>query len=113
MPRGQQSAVGDVRVAPNGYTYIKVDGRGWVLKHWLVWEEVSKRQVDTQKDMIRFANGDKTDFRPENIVRIEKGAANIRKKLARLYAQRDEVVAQITYYEKQLSEHDSQVIVTS
>jgi len=107
MPRGNASPDGTVRVAKNGYTYIKVGERGWVLKHWLVWEEANGRQVDPEKDQIRFSNGDQTDFRPENIVRIEKGAVNVRKRLARLYAQRDEVAAQIKYYEKQLSEHDS------
>ena len=103
MPRGETSATGTERTAVNGYTYVKTDDRGWVLKHWIVWEQANGRRVNPEKDMIRFANGDRTNFDPENIICIEKNHAQLRKKIARLYAAKDEVIAQIKYYEDLLA----------
>jgi hypothetical protein len=96
--------VGTERRAPNGYWYVKTEDRGWVLKHWLAWEKYNGRKVDNTKEQIRFANGKKEDFSPENLLCIPKGKVRIRQKLASLYAQRDDVAAQIEYYEKGLAE---------
>jgi hypothetical protein len=97
-------AVGTERRAPNGYWYVKTEDRGWVLKHWLEWEKHNGRQVDNTKEQIRFANGKKEDFSKENLVCVPKGKVRIRQRLAALYAQRDDVKAQIEYYEKKLAE---------
>jgi hypothetical protein len=111
MPRGGIPAeYGSERVAPNGYTYVKVSPvRGWVLKHWLVFEEKAGRLVDSSTEQIRFADADRTNFAPENIISIPKGKVQLRGKLARLYAARTEVQAQIDYYEKQLEEEMAKI----
>jgi len=102
MPRGKGAAeVGTERTAKNGYTYVKVENRGWVLKHWLVWEQANGRQIDPAKEMVRFKDSDKTNFNPDNIICIPRGTVSLRQKLARLYVQRDEVLAQIRYYERE------------
>ena len=104
MPRGNVMAVGTERKANNGYWYIKTEDRGWVLKHWLEWERHNGRQVDNTKEQIRFVNGNKEDFSKENLLAIPKGKVRIRQKLAALYVQRDDVAAQIKYYEAQLAQ---------
>lgn len=107
MGRGAASEVGTERTAPNGYQYVKVAERGWVLKHWTVWEEANGRQVDPEKEQIRFKDGDRSNLDPSNIISIPKGQVQLRAKLARLYVQRDEVIAQIEYYERELARKTS------
>jgi hypothetical protein len=96
--------VGTERRAPNGYWYVKTAERGWVLKHWLAWEMYNGRLVDNTKEQIRFGNGNKEDFSKENLQSIPKGKVGVRRRLAALYAQRDDVAAQIKYYEAQLAQ---------
>lgn len=96
-------SVGTERKAPNGYWYVKTE-QGWVLKHWLEWTKHNGRPVDNKKEQIRFANGNKEDFSKENLLAIPKGKVRIRQKLAALYVQRDDVAAQIKYYEAQLAQ---------
>jgi hypothetical protein len=103
MPRGGTAEIGTERRAQNGYWYVKTEKRGWVLKHWIEWEKHNGRQVDNKAEQIRFANGKKDDFSKDNLVCIPKGKVQLRAKLARLYAARDDITAQIEYYEKQLS----------
>lgn len=102
MARGMVSPDGAERTAPNGYQYVKVAERGWVLKHWLIWEEANGRRIDKKTEQVRFKDGNRNNMSPENIVVIPKGKVQIRAKLARLYIQRDEVIAMIKYYERQL-----------
>lgn len=103
MSRGAVAEIGDERKAPNGYQYVKTETRGWVLKHWIVWEAANGREVDSSKEQIRFRDGDRNNLSIDNLVAIPKGKVQLRAKLARLYVQRDEVAAQIKYYEAQLA----------
>lgn len=102
MSRGQAAEVGAERTAPNGYCYVKTAERSWVLKHWLVWEAANGRRVRPD-EQVRFVDGNKKNFTPTNITVIPKGKVGIRKKLARVIAQIEELQAMKTYYERELT----------
>lgn len=104
MPRGAAAPVGTERIAPNKYQYVKTEDRGWVLKHWVVWEQTNGRQVDNKVEQIRFKDGNRTNLDPSNLICVPKGKVQLRAKLGRLYAQRDDILAQIAFYEKQLKQ---------
>lgn len=113
MPRGASSEVGTERIAANGYTYVKVEDRGWVLKHWLIWEQREGRQVDPLRDMIRFKDGDRTNFDPSNIIGIPKNHAQLRAKIARLEVAAAEIEAQLKYYRDELTKRTERALSTS
>lgn len=87
--RGQAAPVGSERVSQNGYTYVKTKD-GWVLKHWIIAEEKYSRKVDRDVT-VRFADEDRTNFDPDNIVltpKRGKGRADILRKRIREYRER-------------------------
>jgi hypothetical protein len=100
VPRGQVAKDGDTRVAPNGYHYVRREGK-WVLKHWIVAEERLGRAIKPN-EMVYFVDGDKTNFKPSNIqIRIKK-TSSMRKQVAliedrirELLAKRDLLLKQI------------------
>lgn len=99
MPRGVVAEDGDVNVSANGYHYTRRDGK-WRLTHHLVAEEVLGRPVDTQTEVIRFRDKDKTNLVPENIEVIPKGKYTVRKRLAEVRAK----IADLQALEKDLVE---------
>lgn len=85
MPRGQAAAVGDVRIAKNGYHYTKTEDRGWVLTHWLTAEAARGGQiVDPEKEMVQFIDPKfkKDPYNPAGIRIIKKNTSSLRKRLA-------------------------------
>ena len=84
--QGARYKVGDESVNSNGYTLVKVcdnaadEGANyerpthpcWKQKHVIVWEQAHGRPVPHGCRLV-FANRDKTDFDPENIVAVPKG----------------------------------------
>lgn len=95
MPRGQAAPDGSTRVAPNGYHYTKVAGRGWVLTHWLVAEKArGGQEIDPKTEMVRF-KGSRRDLSPDNILIIPKNQSTVAKRIAQLEARRDELDAEI------------------
>ena|SRR5690348_9423700 len=109
MPRGQTSPVGTERVADNGYWYVKVEERGWVLKHWLIWEEHNGRQVDKSAEQIRFLDGDRRNLSPENLISVPKGTTTLRKRIAQVEAQIEERQAYLKYLQDELAKHSVNV----
>lgn len=93
---------GATRLAPNGYHYTKKDGE-WRLTHHILAEENIGEPLDTKKYMARFRNGDRTDLRPSNIVVSLKKGVSVPKKLAILYAKRDDILAEIAELENELA----------
>lgn len=93
--RGKAAKPGDEYTAPNGYTYVKVVGRSWVLKHWLVKEAELGRQINSKTERVIFLNGDRTDLRPENIEVRPKANGSTGKRRAQLEERIRELQAQL------------------
>jgi HNH endonuclease len=83
--RGQSVEVGTQRTSANGYLYEKTP-RGWILVHRLVAERKLGRLL-TDNEYVTFADGDKTNFDPSNLIVRQRGTASIRARLARVEAQ--------------------------
>ena len=92
MPRGQVSAAGEERVAQNGYHYVRT-GNGWRLKHHIVAEEKLGRPLKPSETAC-FADKDRTNFNPKNIVIKTKGASSINKRIAVIEATVKELLAE-------------------
>lgn len=98
--RGETFPVGAVRVAQNGYQYVKTK-EGWRLKHHIIAEEKYERTIDTKIETVRFKDRDRTNFDPDNIVvEPKKGITGAAKK-ARLQARIEELQAQLEELEEE------------
>jgi hypothetical protein len=105
MPRGQAAKDGDTRVAPNGYHYVRVDGK-WILKHWLVAQEKLGRDIKPN-EMVYFVDGCKTNFKPSNIqVKIKK-TSSMRKQVALIEARIQELMARRAALLQQIKKRES------
>lgn len=108
MARGKTSEIGDTRVAPNKYHYTKVEGRGWVLTHWLVMEEKLGRLI-TSDESVRFKEpkfkrqlAETGKVPVEGLVLIKKRTTTLRKRKAQLEARIQELTAELDDVNKQL-----------
>lgn len=64
--------VGSKRVTPDGYTQIKVaEPSVWELYHRVVWEEAHGEKLKNDEAII-FADGDKSNFDIDNLVKISR-----------------------------------------
>ena len=73
MPRGQKAEDGATFVNANGYHYTKVDGVWRPTAHIIAQQKLGRPLNNT--DMVRFADGDRSNLEPDNIVvqkRIDK-----------------------------------------
>jgi HNH endonuclease len=82
--RGQQSSIGDERVAPNGYHYVRTK-EGWRLKHHVAVETRLGRHL-RKDEMVYFIDGDKTNFDPANLRVKVKGVRPLNTRIAQLQA---------------------------
>ena len=99
MSRGEPQPVGAIRVARNGYHYIKtIDG--WRLKHHVIVEKTLGRAINTRTERVIFNDRDRTNFDPANLVVTTKRATTKAAKKARLETKRDELQAQIDELEE-------------
>lgn len=89
--RGVASDVDTERVSPNGYLYRKLENGKWELVHRLVAQENLGRELH-QNEYATFADGDKTNVEPDNIIVRLRGRTSLRRRLA-------QVEARITEYE--------------
>jgi len=92
MPRGQTSDDGMTRVAPNGYHYIKVDGK-WRLRHHVEMEKILGRPL-AEDERVHFVTGDKTDWSERNLRLVKQGKASVRRRLAQIEARIAELTAE-------------------
>jgi hypothetical protein len=104
--RGQAAKVGDERKSQNGYWYVKTEDRGWVLKHWLIKEKELGRRINSETEMVRFANGKRGDFTPSNIIIVEKGQSSLRKREAVLEARIADLQAELDDVRSQLKKQE-------
>lgn len=75
---GRKIPLGAERVSEDGYIQVKVSrfrrarvNDGWRMKHHIVWEEANGRPVPPST-MIVFADGDKRNFDPDNLVAVPR-----------------------------------------
>jgi hypothetical protein len=99
----KQAPLGTETVNQNGYTQVKTED-GWRAKHVLIAEKNLGRKIDPTKEMVRFDDGDRTNFSPENIKVIPKRKSGTRKRLAQLEARRDDIIAEIEHLKRELGE---------
>jgi hypothetical protein len=104
VPRGQVSEVGDKREAANGYHYTKTADRGWVLDHWLIWEEANGRKIDPAVEQVRFLDGNKHNLLASNIIVVPKGTGRLRRREAQIVATILEKQAELAYVRKLLAQ---------
>lgn len=83
--KGQKSLnavpVGTETILSDGYTKIKIaEPRTWQFKHVLLWEQKNGKRP--ARHVILFADGDKLNFNPDNLVLVH------RKELVRLNKER-------------------------
>lgn len=87
--------VGVERVTRDGYTEVHVAQHRsekandqWVLKHRLVWEEANGRRLRTD-EVVLFADGNKANFDPENLVAVTNAENIGLYRIGRPYADRE------------------------
>ncbi|MEG0303929.1 HNH endonuclease signature motif containing protein [Gordonibacter sp.] len=79
-PNGEAVPIGTERVGTNGYVLVKTKrfsdrpgaNKCWRAKHSLVWEEANRQPVP-EGSVIAFADRDKRNFAPENLVCLSRG----------------------------------------
>jgi hypothetical protein len=91
MPRGQASQIGTRRTSPNGYLYEKTE-HGWVLVHRLIAEKKLGREL-MPNEYATFADGDRTNLNPDNIIVRARGRTSLRRRLAQIEAHIKELEA--------------------
>jgi hypothetical protein len=94
MPRGQQAQLGDTMINANGYSHTRTE-TGWRLTHHLVAEAMIGRAIDSDKETVRFKDGNRANLDPSNIVVEPKKTKSASARLAKLIAQRAEIDAMI------------------
>jgi hypothetical protein len=67
MPRGVKAEDGSTFVNANGYHHTRVDGK-WRPTAHLIAEEKRGRPLNPKTDQVRFADGDRSNLDPANIV---------------------------------------------
>lgn len=67
MPRGVKAEDGSTFVNANGYHHTRVGGK-WRPTAHLLAEEKLGRPLDPKADQVRFADGDRYNLDPSNIV---------------------------------------------
>lgn len=87
--------VGAERVTKDGYIEVHVAQRRrerandqWVLKHRLVWEEANGRRL-RPGEVVLFADGDKSNLDPENLVAVTQAENIGLYRIGRPYADRE------------------------
>jgi hypothetical protein len=105
MPRGSAAEVGTERKSPNGYLYRKTKNDGWQLVHRLVAEEKLGRRLYAN-EYATFADGDRTNLDPKNIIIRLRGRSSLRRRLAviddhirELQAAKEEIIRRLQLQE--------------
>lgn len=67
MPRGVVAKDGATFVNANGYHHTRAEGK-WRPTAHIIAEEKLGRPLDPKTDQVRFADGDRYNLSPDNIV---------------------------------------------
>lgn len=93
VPRGIVSKDGDRRLAPNGYSYTKVNGT-WRMTHHVMAEEKMGRPLRADEN-VRFKDNNRRNLVPENILVVVKGHLTVKAQIARVEARIQELQGQL------------------
>lgn len=102
MARGRAAVDGDTFVNKNGYHHTRVDG-SWVATHYLVAAEKLGRAVG-KDEYVSFADGDRSNLRPDNILVKKRGQSSLRRRQAQLVAKIDEAIGELQVICEELGE---------
>lgn len=100
MARGTRATVGQETISKNGYHYTRTE-TGWVLTHRLIAEQKLGRPL-AENERASFADNDRKNLDPSNIVVSTKRTATLRKQIARHKAKIKDLQAQVAIMERQL-----------
>ena len=93
MSRGRKASIGDTRVSPNGYKYIRTV-KGWELLHRLVIEEERGTPISSD-ERVRFLDGDRTNLSPNNLEVYTVKKASTDRRIARLEVRKDDIMSEL------------------
>ena len=102
MSRGENAPMGSERTSQNGYAYVKTPD-GWRLKHHIIAERKYGRSVDTKIERVIFADHNRKNFDPANIVIEKKKGVTKEAQKARLQSRIDELQGQLETLEEEAS----------
>lgn len=85
MARGKAAKDGDTHVAANGYHYTRTDGK-WRLTHHIIAEKELGRSIDSEKETVRFADSDRANLTPGNIIVVPLKGRSKAAQVATLHA---------------------------
>lgn len=102
MARGKTVEEGARRQAPNGYWYVKIDGRQRLLHHVLL-EKHRGKPIDTETERVIFLDGDRSNLDIMNIAVRPKGKASLRRRRAAIEHRIEELKAELEYIDKELN----------
>lgn len=87
--------VGEERVSKDGYIEVHVAqlrreraNDQWVMKHRIVWEEANGRELGPD-EVVVFADGDRRNFDPENLVAMTMAERGVINRAGIAYADRE------------------------
>lgn len=109
MPRGQTAEVGDTFVSANGYHHTRLES-GWVATHRIVAEKKIGRPLG-KTEIVRFADGNKENLDPGNLVIVPKKTSGVRRRIAQLEALIEEKKAELEILRARLDK-SSQAVET-
>lgn len=101
MPRGKSSKVGDTMINALGYSNTRTE-EGWRLTHHLIAEQKLGRKLHPDIEMVRFADGDRSNLSPDNIEVLKKNKVTLRKRKALLEAKIEDLQGELAEIIKEL-----------
>lgn len=113
MAKGSAAAIGDERWSQNGYHYTKTKF-GWQLTSRMMMEQKLGRAL-LPSERVKFANNNKRDLRPENLVlsqvkddraKLERRKASLADKIRELHAEIEAVDERLAELDKPISSQD-------
>jgi hypothetical protein len=106
MARGKNAAVGDTRVAQNGYHYTKTADRGWRLTHHITAEEHILHRPLQDGEIVQFTEKKykREPYNPEGIRVIKQKTTTLRARKAKLEARIEDLQLELREVNKLLEE---------
>lgn len=98
MANSRNKPVGTIRIAPNGYHYIKVQNPDattcWRFKHHVAMEKYIGRPL-REDERVSFVTGKKDNFNEKNLRLSIKGTKSNAKRIAQIESKIEELQAEL------------------
>lgn len=99
---GKRVEVGTERISKDGYIEVKVKrfsdrpgmNKCWRPKHHLIWEQANGKQVPASTQIV-FADGNKRNFNPDNLVAVSRSDWSVICHQGMKYSDRDTLLAAV------------------